>query len=469
MPLRARVYVYGVTALGAALLIGSLFGSRWPDVVHYGVFLALAIVASILKVRLPGLTGTYSFNFLFLLYGLMRFDLGPVLLAGAAAALAQSLLNVQKRPQAIQLAFNAGNLVISLAACFGLSALLARNNALTYFPAVLALMAAVYFVINTGLVSGVLSLLQGKPLATVAEEWYVWSFPYYLLGSVCLGLLPRVSDAEMSPASWLAVLPIVYLVHFFYGVSRGTRPRDMSASDDWSPEAGLLPFARLYVGLVLAGGAALFSYAMFNWNSSDPIRFGAYLALALIASTWKVRLPGMFGTISVSFVVVLVAIAELNLSETLVVCAGVAAMQSLWKPKRPAVGYQVAFNMAALVLSGGAGFAAGRWWFSSQITSSLVAVLPIAVVVFYCMNALLVSAAICAAEGKRLGQVWQSCYFWSLPYYLVGAAGAGLMIATQRAAGWMPAMAAVPILLLVYISYRAHISRSGGQAKQAAA
>ena len=85
--------------------------------------------------------------------------------------------------------------------------------------------------------------------------------------------------------------------------------------------------------------------------------------------------------------------------------------------------------------------------------------LPLAVLVTYTANSLLVSMVICLAEQKPLSTIWQQCYFWSLAYYMVGGAGAGLMIATMRSAGWVPSLTVVPLIMLVYVSYRGHVWR----------
>jgi hypothetical protein len=49
-------------------------------------------------------------------------------------------------------------------------------------------------------------------------------------------------------------------------------------------------------------------------------------------------------------------------------------------------------------------------------------------------------------DRKPLSDVWQLCYFWSLPYYLVGAATAGIMTATSRTADWLPKFLVLPLM-----------------------
>src|SRR5438270_11559548 len=91
--------------------------------------------------------------------------------------------------------------------------------------------------------------------------------------------------------------------------------------------------ARIYIAAcivlacTLAGGALL--------RGADPLsaQFFALAALACIASTMKVRLPGLQASMSVNFVFVLMAVAGLSLAETLLLAIPATAVQCLWRPK----------------------------------------------------------------------------------------------------------------------------------------
>ena len=103
----------------------------------------------------------------------------------------------------------------------------------------------------------------------------------------------------------LVLLPLVYLVHFFLGLVEW---HASSAAVVDQPNASLPRAARAFVMVVVASGVLLLGVAIFQWHSPAPVRFISYLTLAVIAGTLKIRLPGMRGTISPSFVLVLMAI-----------------------------------------------------------------------------------------------------------------------------------------------------------------
>lgn len=454
MPKSAKFYIYGVIAVGAALLAVSLATWSPQRLPAWLLYLALSMLASTLKLRLPGLTRTYSLSFLFLLFGIGRYSLPEVLIAGCAGALVQSVCNTKKRPTLLQVLFNMANLVISTGLCFMVARTVLASGPQYYRPAAMALAAFLFFVVNTVLVSGVLALLEGRPLSAVSSDWYIWSFPYYLIGAVLVGMIPT-SLHSIASEGWVLVLPLLYLVHFFVGLVKSR------------PEAGqvnhseALPIAaRAYVFGVIAAGLILFGWAGFEWHSQDVLRFAGFLLLTVAASMFKLRLPGMRGTMSVNFVVMLVSIAQLSLSEAIFLSAVGGVVQCVWKAKRTPPVTRILFNAACLALSTAAAYAICRGALAVWTSESLVGLLIAATAVLYTVNALMVATVLCLVEQKPLSGILQGCYFWSCPYHLVGAAAAGLMIETCRVAGWQPSLLVLPVMGLVHVSYRLHIWRT---------
>jgi len=460
-----KTYIFGVIGVGGLMLAGALAG--WSPTLSgsWMIFTALAVLASVVKLRLPGIEGTYSPSFLFLLYGVAHFSLAEALIAGCAGALAQSLLNAKTRPTLMQVLFNTANVVISLGACFVIGRVWLAAETAHYLPAVMATVAFTWFAVNTVLVSGVLSLLHGKPLGEVCAQWYVWSFPWYLVGVTLVGLIPA-PGRTVSPEAWLILLPVVCLVHFFMGLAEGKPSSNTLANQTNAP---LPRGAQLYLMGVLTVGVILLTAATIGLHSQDPTRFVVYLALAVMASTFKIPLPRMQGTITPAFVLLLAAIAQLNFAETAVMAAVTGAVQVLWRPARRPMLAQILFNPSCLAVS--AAFA----WFVSRIAldslpgNSVVGVLLVSTLALYGSNTAIVAAMLALVERKPLGAVWQLCYFWSLPYYLVGAAAAGVMTATSRAADWLPSLLVLPLMALVYLSYRAQLGRAVSRSEAAAA
>lgn len=226
--------------------------------------------------------------------------------------------------------------------------------------------------------------------------------------------------------------------------------------------------AQLFVGLTIVSGVCLVAYCLAG--EAGVVPSSAYLVavlLALGASTLKVHLPGITGTISINFLFILVAIAIFSFSETVLLASAAGIVQCLWRPKnRPRV-VQVSFNVATLALSSGASYRLSHL-FAGSPALHLGVLLSIAASFYFTADTLLVSGVLSLVQGKSLFAVWQQCYLWSFPYYLAGAALAALAVEADREFGWVMALLIVPPMCLVYAFYRICVGRVGGGSVTAA-
>jgi hypothetical protein len=218
--------------------------------------------------------------------------------------------------------------------------------------------------------------------------------------------------------------------------------------------------AKIYIGWIVAAGFALLAGCLlFQPQFPDLPRYFAYLFLAIVASTLKVRLPGIAGTLSVNFLFILIGIADFTMAETLTMGCTAIVIQCLWRTKsRPRV-VQVVFNVSALAISIASAYQVSHYALALARADSLSALLALAACVFFLGNTLLVSGVLCLVEGKPLKRIWQQCYLWSFPYYLVGSAIAGLVTVSSRAIGWEAALLLLPLMYLVYTFYRLYLER----------
>src|SRR5258707_349015 len=76
MPNLAKAYIAMIAAVAAAVL--TVVASRWnpENLGHFVLFFALAMLASAMKIRLPGFRTTISTNFVFILIGIALFSFG---------------------------------------------------------------------------------------------------------------------------------------------------------------------------------------------------------------------------------------------------------------------------------------------------------------------------------------------------------------------------------------------------------
>jgi len=218
--------------------------------------------------------------------------------------------------------------------------------------------------------------------------------------------------------------------------------------------------AKIYIALIITLGFALLAGCLvFRAEFPDLPRYFSYLLLAVLASTMKVRLPGITGTMSVNFLFVLIGIADFTLAETLTMGCLAILTQCLWRTKSTPGPVQVVFNVAALAVSIAAAYQVSHYAMALARAESLSAMLALAACVYFLSNTLLISGVLCLLEGKSLSKIWQQCYLWSFPYYLVGSAIAGLVTVSSRAIGWQGSLLALPLMYLVYTFYRLYLAR----------
>ena len=167
-----RAFVGSAAALGAVTLTYALSHWQSHDPVRFSCYLAVAILASGLKVQLPGIDGTMSVNFLFILLGVMELSLPETLVIGCAATLVQSVWQTRKRLDPVKVLFNVSGMMANASALtylgyHWLTARFASNK-----PILLMVAALVFFFANTLPISVVIALTEGKAVRKV------WSFPW---------------------------------------------------------------------------------------------------------------------------------------------------------------------------------------------------------------------------------------------------------------------------------------------------
>src|SRR3989475_205200 len=218
--------------------------------------------------------------------------------------------------------------------------------------------------------------------------------------------------------------------------------------------------AKAYIAMTAAVAAAVLAAVAYRWNPENLVHFILFFALAMLASAMKIRLPGFKTTISTNFVFILIAIALFSFGETVLIGLGGALVQSLWKTQTRPKPVQVLFNAACLTVCTAAAFGTSHGAMAMLGWNSLAAMMVLGACVYVVLNTGLVSLVISLAERQSMKQVWPSCYEWTFPYFLMGAAVAGLASAAGHGTSLGMTLLVVPLMYLVYVYYRMHIVRA---------
>ena len=62
-------------------------------------------------------------------------------------------------------------------------------------------------------------------------------------------------------------------------------------------------------------------------------------------------------------------------------------------------------------------------------------------------------------ERRSLRKIWADCYFWSFPYYLVGAGVVGMISWLHGFTDWQTSLLTLPVVYLIYRSYRLYLGK----------
>jgi diguanylate cyclase (GGDEF)-like protein/putative nucleotidyltransferase with HDIG domain len=216
---------------------------------------------------------------------------------------------------------------------------------------------------------------------------------------------------------------------------------------------------KLFVGITASLGVLVLGSALLHFQSHDLLRFLCYLAVAVLASGLKVQLPGIDGTMSVNFLFILLGVLELSLPETLLIGCTATLVQSVWQARNRLDPIKILFNVAGMMANASALTYLTYHSLAERFGSNKPILLMVAALVFFFANTLPISIVIALTEGKSSRKVWSECYFWSFPYYLVGAAAVGLVGIVNRSAGWETSLLVLPLIYWVYRSYRLYLGR----------
>lgn len=201
--------------IGLPLLPYALWHWQSESPLRLACFMTVALGASLLKVRLPGIQATMSANFLFILVGILDLSYPETLLVGCLGGLVQSFWHAKPRPKLVQLSFSFANVAISITAADAVYHSHAASALGLRWPLLLAAASSTYFAVNTMSVSAVIAMSGRRSPVRVWRECYLWSFPYYLLGAVIAGGISIINHALGWQVSILAV-PIVYWIYRSY-------------------------------------------------------------------------------------------------------------------------------------------------------------------------------------------------------------------------------------------------------------
>jgi hypothetical protein len=212
----------GAVATASCLTVASAIRLRQPmHYLQFFVIFALSVIASRLKLKLPGLTGNMSVNLPFILIAVVELSLLEALLIALASTVAQCFPKDGGWPKASQTLFN----VSTMAGAVGMAGLIFQGRmplptAWVSGSLLLALAGATFFMAQTLPVAAIIALTEGGMMVRIWSSIVQLSFPYYVLSAGVASIVTTASQHW----GWqvpLCVLPVMYGVYRSYQVYFG--------------------------------------------------------------------------------------------------------------------------------------------------------------------------------------------------------------------------------------------------------
>jgi diguanylate cyclase (GGDEF)-like protein/putative nucleotidyltransferase with HDIG domain len=219
LPVPARAYVVAVVVAGAGCLVAAALQLRLH---HGGLFvmlLALAIATSTAKIELPlgrsqsNLSLSHAVNF----WALFALGPAPTACIAAVSAWAQCTLRAGERNPPHRVVFSIASLTVTVSvAGLPLGLIMGTDaSSIAALARAAAVVAPLYFFVNTALVAAAIALSTRQPAARVWHRNFLWSAPSYLVGAALAALATAAS--ERGWFGWLALLAVpLYLVFRSY-------------------------------------------------------------------------------------------------------------------------------------------------------------------------------------------------------------------------------------------------------------
>jgi diguanylate cyclase (GGDEF)-like protein/putative nucleotidyltransferase with HDIG domain len=226
---------------------------------------------------------------------------------------------------------------------------------------------------------------------------------------------------------------------------------------------------RIYPAAIILLSLLVLIRELLQFGPEHGLRYAFFVAAALLAARLQMNLSSVNGTVSPLFFFVLYGVLEFTLPETMFLGVAATVIQGLYQGRKGAraTPILIVFNAACVALAIAAtNYACQARFFRTQNFETALT-LTLAATVYFTVTTMPMAAIVALAERTSLLRHWHDAYFWSFPYYLVGAILAGITSFAGRTFGWQSAMLIIPISYIVYRSYNLYLGKIETEKKHA--
>ena len=211
----SKAFIVLVVTSGLGVMIATLVRTRPVKLSEFLTLLVISVVASRLRLKLPGLTGMMSVNLPFILVAVAEMSTAEAMVVGCISTVVQSLPRTGRKFNWVHALFNFSNMVLAVAATRLLYNSVALGSVIKSHPLLLAIAAVGYFAVNSMPVAIIISLTENKNPVRAWIAMFQLSYPYYLVSAGMAGVVVAVS-AQVGWQVPVGLLPLMLGVFYSY-------------------------------------------------------------------------------------------------------------------------------------------------------------------------------------------------------------------------------------------------------------
>ena len=209
----------------------------------------------------------------------------------------------------------------------------------------------------------------------------------------------------------------------------------------------------MIIAAVVTCSALVFRTHMGELHHANLLRFLSVLVMACLAARFKLKLPGLDGSMSVNLPFLLIGALQLSVAEAMLI-GGISTLVHCFPgPRKGMRPMQMVFNVFNV---------ANAVWLASlafHFVNSAATAVAVAGAVYFVADTLPVALVVAIAEERPVVNTYGRLWLLSFPYFAVGACLAGLLTMVSSSRFSLPGVIAVMAVMCgVYASYRVYFA-----------
>jgi signal transduction histidine kinase len=231
-------------------------------------------------------------------------------------------------------------------------------------------------------------------------------------------------------------------------------------------------FAKVYMWSIVVFGSIITLLSLVKLTHAPlDFRFVLLAVMVVLSSQIAVRIPRVSGRITVADTFIFLTLLLYGGDAAIVMSALEGVSTTLQISKRPRT---ILLNSAVLATSTfltasilSLLFGPPTEIVNSGYSETLLGAIVAMALVQYAANTILIAVEKSSKINESVWQTWKKYYLWTSVTYFAGASAAGIIANLIKTLGFYAVVATVPIILIIYFTYRMYLKNLEASGKEA--